>query len=421
MSGYRALFLTAPILALAAAGCKDTQKPAWPKAAALEAGEVTGTAMALSWPAATDNNQIRSYRILGQRAASQGKTDLPGKPRVIGKVGGKKTTFSAEGLTEAAEYTFKVTAVDPAGNVSQPLVLTAATRDVSGPQWNDGARMTFTRADAEGKTTLTFSWPVATDNVALTRLRLKMRDQVIKLKGDARGHTLTTNNPGGRWLLEAADAAGNWSQHPLNVLVSARAPMDQAAMKAQAAARRTRLTRMVARMGILKLLGTRGSGSSLGHPPANLLSGSMDSDRAFRGIGGLTVAGRGGGMRGGSGGGGTGVAAGIGGSGSGGMRGNTGPRVRLTPGPVEVSRYLRLKLGRVKRCYTKALQKNSGLSGSITVTLAADAAGKVSASSVTGVPDARLLACVKSAVEGRGKPGLSGTVTLKLDPGKTSK
>ena len=211
MTRYMALILVVAALALAAAGCKDTEEPAWTKAAALEADKVTGSSMTLSWPAATDNKQVRSYRILGQRGAAADKKGLPGRPKVIGKVDGKKTSFSADGLTEAAEYTFKVTAVDLAGNVSLPLVLSAATKDVSGPQWKDGARMTFTRTDAEGKTTLTFSWPVATDNVALTRLRLKMRDQVIKLKGNASGHTLTTDNPGGRWLLEAGDAAGNWS------------------------------------------------------------------------------------------------------------------------------------------------------------------------------------------------------------------
>ena len=65
MPRYSALLLTVTALL---AGCKDTQKPAWPAAAALEADDLTGSSLSLSWPAATDNKGVVSYRIRGERA-----------------------------------------------------------------------------------------------------------------------------------------------------------------------------------------------------------------------------------------------------------------------------------------------------------------------------------------------------------------
>jgi hypothetical protein len=417
------LLFTAVLLA----GCKDTQQPTWPAAAALEADDLTGSSLSLSWPAATDNKGVVSYRIRGER---EGDADR-GLPKVIGKVSSPKITFSAEGLSEAAEYSFKVTALDRAGNASPPLSLTATTKDVTRPTFKEGAKLTFTRTDADGKTTLTFSWPAATDNVAVTRYRLKLGEKITPIKGAARSHTVTTGAPAGMWQLSAGDAAGSWSEHPLRVGVPRKPGPAVADLKAAAAARRKMLTAKLTRLGILKILGTKGSGMG---SSANLLgSGSVSGslDRAFSGRGGVAIAGGGlsavGGLRRRGSGGGGGHAMGIGSLGTRGIGGagvvriKSGPRVMLGSGPVETRRYARLKFARLKHCYVKALAKKPDLSGSATLTLAVDASGRVTATTdKETLGDAAMIGCVKTALLGRGKPEAAGTFTVKFHPGKTA-
>jgi len=438
MLRHKRILLMVALLSLAAAGCKDKEKPAWPQGAELEADDVTGTSMTLGWPAAADNEKVKAYRILGERDARANKKKLAGLPRVIGKVGAGKTSFSASGLSEAAGYAFKVTAVDQAGNVSPPLLLTVTTKDLTKPAWKDGAKLTITRVVVDGKTRLTFTWPAAGDNVAVTGYRLKQDKKVFPVegKGETLIHTLIPDRPHGTWWLQAGDAAGNWSNPPLSaqLITKPALPMDEAALAARAAARRARLAAHISKMGVLKLLGTKGRYSGRGGAWANLRgSGRVDLDRAFSGTGGLAVARRGGGGGGlrGRGGGGSGKAVGIGDLGGRGVGGTAvggvgpvsrrpRPTAKLGSGPVEVARYMRRKMPRVRRCYQTALKKSPGLSGDVKVTLTADAAGKVRVSSVSAT-DARFTACLKTALLGSGKAGLSGTVTIKLNPGKSSK
>lgn len=422
MPRYSALLLTVTALL---AGCKDTQKPAWPAAAALEADDLTGSSLSLSWPAATDNKGVVSYRIRGEREGDARVSDK-GLPRVLGKVSSPKITFSAEGLSEAADYAFKVTALDRAGNASPPLSLTATTRDVTRPAFPEGAKLTFTRTDADGKTTLTFTWSAAADNVAVTRYRLKLGKKITPLKGAAQTHTLTTDAPAGTWLLEAGDAAGNWCEHPLSVRVN-REP--EPTLEARAVARRKQLAARVAAMGVLRLLGTKGSGGSMDARAALLGRGPVGSslDRAFSGKGGLAIAGRGraiGGLRRGGGVGG-GAAVGIGHlarsqGGAGVVRIKSGPRVKVIRGPVETNRYVRRKYSRIKSCYVKALNKNDKLTGSMRLTLAVDASGRVSATADNDtLNDATMVKCVKTALLGAGKPEVAGTFTITFDPNQS--
>lgn len=389
MSDHKALLLLVSLTSLAVAGCKDTQGPAWPGNAALTASGIGGRYLSISWPAATDNRQVDSYRVLGERQTAA-KKELPGRSRVTGKVGAGETSFVVKELTDAAEYLFRVTAVDRAGNVSLPLKVSATTRDVTEPWWKDGAAMTFTRTDADGKTTLTFSWPAASDNLAVTRYRLNKTRRPAPSRGDypeilikgARSHTLTTDEPGGKWVLTAEDAAGNRSADRLEADIHPLSPV----------ALQTRASVLIARMGALKQLNSRGRGGTknlLGPPPDMISSGSGPGS----GVGGLTTR----------------------------SRIITGARVKLASGPARESRHLRRQMVLIKRCYVEALKKSPGLSGTLTVTLTSDKRGMVSVSSVTGMGDARFLACVKAAAARRGTLNMSGTVTLKLDPGKTSR
>ena len=165
-------------------------------------------------------------------------------------------------------------------------------------------------------------------------------------------------------------------------------PCDEACQEAKAEARRARLREQVAKMGVLKLLGTKGKG---GTGVATDLLGCGDpgtgSDKAFKGVGGLTTAGRGG----------KGAACGAraaaepakpwasatwAGAWAARARVDTGGAWwRRCPGPWssapgkierdgtikadEVARTIRRGMGAIRGCYQRALKRNPKLSGKI--------------------------------------------------------
>ena len=199
-------------------------------------------------------------------------------------------------------------------------------------------------------------------------------------------------------------------------------PCDAACQEARAARRRARLAAQVSRMGVLKLLGTKGKGTGA---TANLIGAGdpgTDMDKAFSGVGGLTVAGRGkmgGGLRG-RGGGGSGKAVGIGDLGSrvGGVKGvGTGKMVkeRVPKAVVKQSRpdidgtmnsnatYRILKRGMrcVKARYQRALKRDPALSGKISICFTVNTQGRVSKMNVDNdtIGDSLLTGQIKSCLK----------------------
>jgi len=122
----------------------------------------------------------------------------------------------------------------------------------------------------------------------------------------------------------------------------------------------------------------------------------------------------------GSGGGGTGYGRGSGaiGIGRGGTR--SSPKATLQSGGDEVLRtYLSGKMGRIQRCYRKALDKNAKLAGTLDVQLSADDTGAITANA-TGVSDRALTTCVAVAAGGKNgdAAGRAGSFSISLDPGR---
>ncbi|MDF9409008.1 DUF1533 domain-containing protein [Pelotomaculum isophthalicicum JI] len=87
-------------------GSMDTMAPVWPEGGALTAA-VSGSSVALSWPAAYDNTGVTGYRIYRGTALLA---------TVTGTVHSYPITVLASG-----SYTFSVIAVDAAGNAGAPL------------------------------------------------------------------------------------------------------------------------------------------------------------------------------------------------------------------------------------------------------------------------------------------------------------
>ena len=195
------------------------------------------------------------------------------------------------------------------------------------------------------------------------------------------------------------------------------------------AERRARLAEQVRNTGILKLLGAKADGS--GSIADVLGKGDVDRDqeKAFQGVGGLTVATGDASLRG--------VKSGTGGSGKvaniSGLRGagsiaggDTGagstekritgivrseaPAVDGELDPSLVSKEVRTRIGAIKACYERALKRNPNLSGKVKVRWTITAAGTVSAVEIEedSMGDSEVSSCIKGLVSRWRFPAPSG-------------
>ncbi len=181
----------------------DTQAPTAP--GNLRTDSVTTTAVALRWNASTDNVGVTSYRIY--RGAAQ-----------IGTATG--VTYSDSGLTQATSYSYRVTALDAAGNESNP----SSTLDVTTVDPGDTTAPTIPTGLLAGGATTTsvqLSWNPATDDRAVTGYR-------VYRNGAAVGTSVTTSfgdtglsaDTSYTYRVSAYDAAGNESD--LSAQITAR-------------------------------------------------------------------------------------------------------------------------------------------------------------------------------------------------------
>lgn len=213
-------------LALLAAACGDSQPPSWPAGAALESATIEDDSVELRWPRAQDDGAIESYAIL--RDGEQ-----------VAEVSGTVFSFRLGDLGPNTEYRFGVRAEDESGNESPPIELSVRTADRAVPTWPAGAVVTITEGPGHPEVPpcnkpevaanllemvkLTFSWPAAQDDTGVTAYRIKQGASVIaRVGGDALRYEMITAAPNGDYLVEAGDAAGNWSA-PLAVSWSSTA------------------------------------------------------------------------------------------------------------------------------------------------------------------------------------------------------
>jgi outer membrane biosynthesis protein TonB len=195
------------------------------------------------------------------------------------------------------------------------------------------------------------------------------------------------------------------------------------------AERRARLAEQVRNTGILKLLGAKADGE--GSIADVLGKGDVDRDqeKAFQGVGGLTVATGDASLRG--------VKSGTGGSGRvadiGGLRGGgkiagsdtgqgTGERrvvgvVRSEPPAVDgeldpniVTREVKARMGAIKACYDRALKRNPNISGKIVVRWTITGAGTVSGVDIDQdtMGDGEVANCIKAQIARWRFPAPSG-------------
>lgn len=88
---------------------EDTIAPTWPEGSILTVSQSESGIVTLVWPDADDNEGIKNYRIYQDGV-------------LIKTVAGDKNSVNIRGLDEDTEYTFKVRAIDEAGNKSISLI-----------------------------------------------------------------------------------------------------------------------------------------------------------------------------------------------------------------------------------------------------------------------------------------------------------
>ena len=133
----------------------DTVAPNWPDGAQLVASKVTANSLLLAWPPAQDDVAVTAY-------------DVQQNGMSVASVSG--TQAQIEGLSPWTEYNFSVRAKDAVGNISKGKLTTSLqTPDTSAPGWTDGDALVVSNLT---DTSLTLSWPQATDDVSVTGYKI---------------------------------------------------------------------------------------------------------------------------------------------------------------------------------------------------------------------------------------------------------
>ena len=185
----------------------DTTPPTAPTS--LTATAASGTKINLAWTASTDNVGVTGYQV--ERCQGTGCTNFV---QVLTPTG---TSVSDTGLTNGTNYSYRVRAVDAAGNLSAySNVASVATLDTAAPTAPTGLTAT-----AAGSSQINLSWTASTDNVGVTGYRVERCQgagctnfvQVFTPTGTSVSDTGLTNGTNYSYRVRAVDAAGNLSAY----------------------------------------------------------------------------------------------------------------------------------------------------------------------------------------------------------------
>ncbi|HKW36931.1 MAG TPA: fibronectin type III domain-containing protein [Burkholderiales bacterium] len=181
----------------------DTTPPSAPSG--LTATAASSTQINLAWAAATDNVGVTGYRL--ESCAGAGCSNFA---QIAAPAG---TSFGSTGLTPGNSYSYRVRAVDAAGNLgSYSNIATASTPDTTPP----GAPSNLT-ATASSQTQIDLAWSAATDNVGVAGYRVESCSgagcsnfvQIAAPAGAAFSNTGLAAGSSHSYRVRAVDAAGN--------------------------------------------------------------------------------------------------------------------------------------------------------------------------------------------------------------------
>src|SRR6185503_9779601 len=186
----------------------DTTPPTAPTG--LSATAASSVQINLSWTAATDNVGVTGYRV----ESCQG-TGCSNFVQIATPTG---TTFNNTGLTGGTSYSYRVRAVDAAGNLGGYSNVASATT-LTAPDTTPPTAPTGLTATAASTSQINLSWTASTDNVGVTGYRLERCQgasctnfaQIATPAGTTFNDTGRTASTAYRYRVRAVDAAVNLS------------------------------------------------------------------------------------------------------------------------------------------------------------------------------------------------------------------
>jgi chitodextrinase len=184
----------------------DTAPPSAPPA--LSATAASATQINLSWTAATDNVGVTGYRV--ERCQGSGCTTFSQIFTLSG------TTFNNTGLTASTSYSYRVRAIDAAGNLG-PYSSVASATTLAAPDTTAPTAPSGLSATAAGSTQINLSWSAATDNVGVLGYQLERCAgsgcsafaQIAAPAGTSFGDTGLAAGTSYSYRVRALDGAGN--------------------------------------------------------------------------------------------------------------------------------------------------------------------------------------------------------------------
>ncbi|HEX4717383.1 MAG TPA: fibronectin type III domain-containing protein, partial [Thermoleophilaceae bacterium] len=209
----------------------DTTAPSAPGGLNASAGNGT---VALTWNAATDDTGVAGYRVYRQNADGSWPTTATASTAAATR------SFTDSGRTNGTTYTYRVTAIDAAGNESAPSATASATPqappDTTAPSAPGGLTATG------GNGTVALAWNASTDNVGVTGYRVYRQNAdgswpttaTATTAAATRSFTDTgrTNGTTYTYRVTAIDAAGNESAPSATASATPQAPPDTTAPSA---------------------------------------------------------------------------------------------------------------------------------------------------------------------------------------------
>lgn len=193
-----------PYSAIVAATTPDTQAPTAPSG--LSATPASTSRINLAWSAATDDVAVTGYRV--ERCQGTGCTNFAQITTTTTQL-----TYANTGLTTGTAYSYRVRAVDAAGNLSAySAIASATTLDTQAP-----TAPTAPSATALSGTSVRVTWTASTDNVGVTGYRIERCQgtgcttflQVATSTNSPLDDTALAPSTTYSYRVRATDAAGN--------------------------------------------------------------------------------------------------------------------------------------------------------------------------------------------------------------------
>jgi chitodextrinase len=188
-----ALSVAASVTTLAA---PDTAAPSTPTG--LTANVVSHSQIDLTWSPSTDNVAVTGYRVF--------------RNGVLLTTLGNVTAYQDTGLAASTTYSYRVRALDAAGNVSGQSTAASATTSVA-PDTTAPTTPTGLTATTLSSGTIDLNWSAATDNVAVTGYRVYRNGVFLVALGNVTAYQSTGLSASTTYTynVDAIDAAGNAS------------------------------------------------------------------------------------------------------------------------------------------------------------------------------------------------------------------